>query len=136
LRTSANVDWADTDTDIFNPSTIWSASGPSIPSGNFNTGTYLSLLNENTVTYDRAIYDDHRLQLLGGFTAQRETDTGAAFAGQRFPDDDIRTLNAAETITGNTSESDWSMASVLGRMNYTLFDRYVLTATVRADGSS
>src|SRR5690606_26811874 len=70
------------------------------------------------------------------FTAQRETDTGAAFAGQRFPDDDIRTLNAAETITGNTSESEWSMASVLGRMNYTLFDRYVLTATVRADGSS
>src|SRR5690606_5835857 len=77
LRTSANVDWADTDTDIFNPSTIWGASGPSIPSGNFNTGTYLSLLNENTVTWDREINADNRLQLLGGFTAQRETDTGA-----------------------------------------------------------
>ena len=136
FRTSGNVDWADTDTEIFNPSTIWSASGPSIPSGNFNTGTYLSLLNENTVTIDRAIGENQRINVVGGFTAQQERSTNANFAGQRFPDDDIRTLNAAETITGNTGESEWSMASVLGRVNYTLLDRYVLTGTVRADGSS
>jgi TonB-linked SusC/RagA family outer membrane protein len=136
LRTSANVDWADTDTEVFNPSTIWAASGPSIPSGSFNTGTYLSLLNENTLTIDRNIGESQRLQLLGGFTAQQERSTGANFNGARFPDDDIRTLNAAETITGNTSESEWSMASVLGRANYTLLDRYILTGTIRADGSS
>lgn len=136
LRTTGNVDWADNDVETFSPSTIWGASGPSIPSGGFNTGTYLSLLNENTVTIDREINDANRVQLLGGFTVQQETNTGANFNGQRFPDDDIRTLNAAETITGNTSESQWSMASVLGRMNYTLLDRYALTATIRTDGSS
>ena len=136
LRTSGNVDWADTDVETFNPSTIWGASGPSIPSGGYNTSTYLSLLNENTLTIDRNLNEANRLQLLGGFTVQQETNTGANFNGQRFPDDDIQTLNAAETITGNTSESQWSMASVLGRMNYTLLDRYALTATIRADGSS
>lgn len=136
LRTSANVDWADTDVQTFRPSTIWGASGPSIPSGGYNTGTYLSLLNENTITIDRDLNESNRLQLLGGFTVQRESDTGANFNGQRFPDDDIQTLNAAETITGSTSESEWSMASVIGRLNYTLLDRYALTATLRADGSS
>lgn len=136
LETRGNVDWADTDTDVFNPSTIWAASGPSIPSGSFNTGTYLSLLSENTVTIDRAIGENQRINIVGGFTAQEETSTGANFNGARFPDDDIRTLNAAETITGNTSETEWSMASILGRVNYTLLDRYILTGTVRADGSS
>lgn len=136
LRTSANVDWMDRDTDLFNPSTIWSASGPSIPSGGFRTDTYLSLLSENTINVDRNIGQSSRINLLGGFTAQQEKETGASFNGQRFPDDDIRTLNAAETITGSTFESQWSMASVFGRMNYTLFDRYVFTTTLRADGSS
>ena len=137
FRTSANVDWADTDTETFNPSTIWSASGPSIPSGGFNTGTYLSILNENTLTVDRELREGHRINVVGGFTAQQERSTGANFNGQRFPDDDIRTLNAAETITGsNIQETQWSMASVLGRVNYSLFDRYILTGTIRADGSS
>ena len=95
LRTSGNVDWADTDVETFSPSTIWGASGPSIPSGGFDTSTYLSLLNENTITIDRNLNEANRLQLLGGFTVQQETNTGADFNGQRFPDDDIQTLNAA-----------------------------------------
>lgn len=136
FRTTGNVDWADTDTETFNPSTIWAESGPSIPSGGFSTGTYLSLLNENTLTIDRQIGDAHRFNVVGGFTVQQETSTSANFNGSRFPDDDIRTLNAAETITGNTGQSEWSMASVLGRVNYTLLDRYTLTGTIRADGSS
>src|SRR5690606_7968666 len=81
--------------------------------------------------------EGHRINVVGGFTAQQERSTGANFNGQRFPDDDIRTLNAAETITGsNIQETQWSMASVLGRVNYSLFDRYILTGTIRADGSS
>jgi TonB-dependent starch-binding outer membrane protein SusC len=136
FRTSLNVDMMDEDLETFNPSTIWGISGPSIPSGAFQTSTYLNWLNENTITFDRQVADAHRLQVLGGFTAQHEIVETGSFTGTRFPDDDIRTLNAAETITGNTGESEWSMASVLGRVNYTLLERYVFTATLRADGSS
>jgi hypothetical protein len=53
-----------------------------------------------------------------------------------FPDDDIRTLNVASNIDGFTNEQEWSLASVLGRVNYNLRDTYIFTATFRADGSS
>ena len=39
---------------------------PGFGGGSFNTGTYLSLLNENTLTIDRNIGESQRLQLLAG----------------------------------------------------------------------
>ncbi|MBW3608539.1 MAG: TonB-dependent receptor, partial [Actinobacteria bacterium] len=51
----------------------------------------------------------------------------------------MRTLNAANIVSvpnNGVEEEGWSLASVLGRVNYTLLDRYVLTATMRSDGSS
>lgn len=136
LRSSLSVDWSDGETKRFEPSTLWSAGGPSIPQGQFLTGRSLSWTSENTVNVDRRIGADHGFQLLGGFTAQQSTFQGSDFTGQDYPDDVVQTLNAAATIVGSTDESSWSMASVFGRVNYSLFDRYVLTATLRADGSS
>jgi TonB-dependent starch-binding outer membrane protein SusC len=136
FRSSVNLDWQDSDTETFNPSTIWGASGPSIPSGSYSTSGYLSWLNENTVNVDRMIGENSRLQVLAGATFQEEIENSGSFNGSLFPDDDIQTLNAAQTITGNTGEQGWSLASVLGRVNYTLLDRYVLTGTIRSDGSS
>lgn len=138
LRTSMNVDWGNTDETNFRPSILGGNNSPppSVPSGNFQTDNYLSWLSESTLNLNRSIGDRHRLQALAGFTIQREESTRGIFNGQQFPDDDIRTLNAAGTITGNTTEEMWSLMSYLGRVNYTLLDRYVLTATVRTDGSS
>ena len=138
FRTTANVDWADQDVENFRPSVIGglNSAPPSVPTGGFQTQTFLSWLNENTLTYDRSLGEAHRIQALGGFTIQRENTTTGTFNGQQFPDDDITTLNAAGTITGNTDESMWSLMSWLGRVNYTALDRYVFTGTVRTDGSS
>lgn len=136
LRSRLNVDWRDGQARTFEPSTLWTATGPSIPEGTFVTSRSLGWLSENTITVDRQISDAHRFQLLGGFTAQQTKSEGSDFTGEDFPDDEIQTLNAAATITGNTNESTWSMASVFGRLNYSLLDRYVLTATLRTDGSS
>lgn len=136
LRSSFNVRRTDDETRTFEPSTLWSGSGPAIPEGTFVTDKTLHWLSDNTITVDRQIGGSHRVQLLGGFTAQKTTGEGANFNGDDYPDDEIQTLNAAATITGSTSETAWSMASVFGRLNYTLFDRYVLTSTLRTDGSS
>ena len=136
LRSSFNVQRLDGQTKTFDPSTLWTATGPSIPSGTFGVRRSLQWVNENTINVTRQIGEVHNLQLLAGFTAQRQTLETGNFTGNNFPDDEIRTLNAAATITGNTGVSGWSMASVIGRLNYSLLDRYVLTATLRSDGSS
>lgn len=136
LRSSFSVDWADGETTEFEPSTLWTVSGPSIPEGQFLTSRSLNWTSENTINVDRRIGADHGFQLLGGFTAQQSTSQGSDFTGEDFPNDEIQTLNAAATIIGETSEESWSMASVFGRVNYSLLDRYVVTATLRTDGSS
>ena len=136
LRSSLNLNRWDVQTDYFLPSTLWSATGPAIPEGRFITDQSLSLLNENTINVDRRLGDAHQFQLLGGFTAQYTTAEGGNFRGQDYPSDDIQTLNAAGTITTQTSEAQWSLLSLFGRVNYSLLDRYVLTASLRTDGSS
>ncbi|MBW3629193.1 MAG: TonB-dependent receptor [Gemmatimonadetes bacterium] len=137
FRTSLNGDLSNTNVNTFNPSSIWNSSGPTIPSGANQTTGYLSWLNENTLTLDRFFGEAHRVQAVAGFTAQEEKERALTTSGSQFPDDDIRTLNAANIVSvGGIEEEGWSLASVLGRVNYTLLDRYVLTATMRSDGSS
>jgi TonB-linked SusC/RagA family outer membrane protein len=45
-------------------------------------------------------------------------------------------LNAAPKITGGTDAETWALVSYLGRLNYSYKNRYLLTATIRRDGSS
>lgn len=50
----------------------------------------------------------------------------------------IHSLDAgdAKTARNNNSRNTWAMESYFGRVNYTYDNRYLLTATVRTDGSS
>ncbi len=59
--------------------------------------------------------------------------------GSNYTDADIKTLNAANKIswTGTgSSASDWAIMSYFARASYNLNDTYLVTANVRADGSS
>jgi TonB-linked SusC/RagA family outer membrane protein len=54
-----------------------------------------------------------------------------------FPSNDIQALSAGTgsfTVNGNQAEN--ALRSFLGRANITLFDKYLVTATIRRDGSS
>ncbi|HLP96792.1 MAG TPA: TonB-dependent receptor [Saprospiraceae bacterium] len=87
-----------------------------------DTAKIQNWLWENTLTFDKT-WDILRLNVLAGQTAQEYT------FNKR------RTIN--EILQPNGEEnSDWAMLSYLGRVNATFYDRYLLTASVRADGSS
>lgn len=94
-------------------------------------------LNENTLNYQQQFGKDHSLGLLGGFTLQRSTGFSSDMVGRDFPDNSVTYLSAATRFTTNTSSFNaWTMASLLGRLNYSYKDRYLLQATIRRDGSS
>lgn len=96
-----------------------------------------SWLNENTLTYQNRFGENHSLNVMGGFTAQRATGFASDVVGRDYPDNSVSELSAATRFTTNTSRSDaWTMASLLARVNYSYKDRYFLQATVRRDGSS
>ena len=94
---------------------------------------------ENTLTYDQT-WENHRVNVLAGYTSQEFGDEafGASRAQFGSGQDELLYLNYGNDTTQlNSGEaSQWAMISYLARANYTLMDRYLLTASMRVDGSS
>ncbi len=95
-------------------------------------------LNENYFTLKKEFADVHFLTFMAGFTTQTSSSRGSRLEGHGFVNDNLKNENmnaAQEQITSN-----WLSKSVLnswiGRASYTLHDKYLLTLTGRADGSS
>lgn len=95
-------------------------------------------LNENTLTYDKTV-GVHHVNVLGGFTVQREISEEVEAKGQNFVNDILtyNNLEAAGLVQPAASGANqWSLMSYLGRINYGFRERYLLTVSLRADGSS
>lgn len=105
---------------------------------NVANGDRTSLLAENTLTLRHAVGDKSDFTLLGGFTAQSTRNGSNTADGVGFTSDLLgyNRLNLAETITGASSSSLEHLLSFVSRANVNLLGRYLLTATLRADGSS
>src|SRR5690606_1920761 len=93
---------------------------------------------DNTATYDKWFGDDHHLNFIGLFSMQKETHQGSQMRGVGMPfDSDWHAIQSAEETT-DVSSYYWesSMLSYMGRLNYSFQDKYLITLTGRADGSS
>jgi TonB-linked SusC/RagA family outer membrane protein len=91
---------------------------------------------ENTVDYQTSFGEDHRVDALIGFTAQKQRDERNRVIAQNFPDDQVRTVNGGQITGGDQFIEEWSLVSYLARVNYVFKNRYLVTATVRSDRSS
>lgn len=93
------------------------------------------ILVEHLLTFDRT-FGNHKLSALAGYSYQ---DTRYRFlqgSGQGMPEG-IREVDAASSglaTSGNSSRS--VLTSILGRAFYSYDNRYLITATIRRDGSS
>lgn len=104
-----------------------------------NTGYEFNLLWENTLSYSGE-WNGHRLNALAGITAQRYRNENLGGSRRNVAEEDptFYYLSAGQ-LNGQTnynSAFEWAMVSYLGRVNYSYQNRYLLTATFRADGSS
>lgn len=105
-----------------------------------SAATTMSMLNENTLQYRREM-GRHDFTLLGGYTYQQQDVDGENMTNTGFVSDITGYFDiGAGTQEGGPSISSrhtgQTLKSWLGRVNYSLSDRYLMTATVRADGSS
>ncbi|WP_201984037.1 SusC/RagA family TonB-linked outer membrane protein [Hymenobacter rubidus] len=93
---------------------------------------------ENTLTYNRTFGPDHNLTLLGGYSAQRNTNEGSNVFGQSgtYTNSAIEYVTAAGQLFGTASYNANALTSVFGRLDYSFKERYILTAALRTDGSS
>ena len=106
--------------------------------GVFTNNKYTDLLSENTLNYTKSA-NKNELNILAGFTSQTTKIQNQQTTGNDFPSDDIRTLNSAAQIdkTGTSGTNNQiGLVSYLGRINYAYDNKYLLSASYRADGSS
>ncbi len=138
IRTSLGLVYDNTQQDIFRPKSLWRpfAPAPTYADGSSATNNSINWLSETMLTYNTIFNDNHKVDVLAGFTAQRNRDQGNYLYARNFPNDLVHTLNAGQVQSGNSSVQEWSLLSYLGRANYSYKDRYLLTATIRFDGSS
>lgn len=101
-----------------------------------NNGEQFYLQTENTLTYqlNKGI---HRLTAVGGFSASVFNWTmmsAQVLNASNITQNDNLGTGVPKSINSDKVKS--SLASFFGRANYSLADKYLMTLTIRADGSS
>ena len=110
-----------------------------------SVGTFTNVdenqLVENTLTYsfDRGV---HNLVVLAGHSFQQFFSRGKGFSMEGFVDNDVlpayqdQTSSQDRPTTFSSFAVENELQSFFGRLNYSFDGKYLLTATMRADGSS
>nr|MBX2876567.1 SusC/RagA family TonB-linked outer membrane protein [Saprospiraceae bacterium] len=97
---------------------------------------FVGTLIENTLNYSKS-FGGHNLDLLAGYTSQKGSARSVIGIGTNFSTNDQRVLSAAidnTDVNGQLQQN--ALLSVLGRINYNFKGKYLLSATIRRDGSS
>lgn len=98
--------------------------------------TIKNILVENFATYNDK-FGDFSLSAMLGHSFQKVTTRSAKLDGSGFPSPSFDVVGVASSLDAYSgSLSDYAMESYFGRATFSYKDRYVLTATLRTDGSS
>ena len=135
LRISGSHENMDNRSDYYRTSRVPDLSNEAI----VRTAQDVTLINENIANYTTTFGEDHDLTITAGITQQQNTNRQVSASGTNFISDfpGTNSLGSAEAFNVlSSSYLKWNMLSYLGRVNYGFKDRYLLTLSYRADGSS
>ena len=106
--------------------------------GSISNNKVINLVNENTLTYNKTINRNNVINAVGGFSMQRVKLSADGFSAIQVPNESlgIAGLDEGTPTFVSSSASESILASFFGRFNYTYRGKYLLTASMRADGSS
>ncbi|AKP52973.1 SusC/RagA family TonB-linked outer membrane protein [Cyclobacterium amurskyense] len=138
FKSSISLDILGSNRRLFQPSTYGvSGNAPTNRArAEYATEFYYSWLTENTLNYNRTIDVDHNIDALVGYSAQKFSQENTILTGIDFPDDDVQWIDAAAIKNGSSNLGEWSLLSLFSRVNYNYKGKYLLSASIRRDGSS
>lgn len=97
---------------------------------------YYNWLWENQLTYTTTLRGGHNLTAVLVQSAQKETTKTNSVEATDYPNDYIQTINGGTVSSGSSKTAAWSLASYLARVQYSYQGKYMVSAAIRADGSS
>lgn len=135
LKVLGGVESSDDRGDYYQSLTFFNSQGVA----SVSTSQFISLLNENTLTYQKSIAGNHNIVALAGITYQDFISKNLSGSGSGFLSDITESYNlGAAAIPGipGSGYSKSSILSYLGRFDYNFKSKYLMTLSLRADGAS
>lgn len=139
FKSMIGIDYNDVTREYYRPKNL-SYRTEKAPTAYYNMATerrslIFNSLFENTLNYN-IVLGNHSIKALLGFSAQKE-ENGYTFAiGRDFTSDKAHTIDNALTRDAGSEKREWSMISYFSRAIYNYLGKYMLTVSMRADGSS
>lgn len=133
FRTTGNVNYQHYSSDLYTTVKYNGANNTHSMASNDRT----SFVWDNLLTFYKT-FDRHDVTAMAGTSMERFRYETLSAEGRGFPDDDVLT-NLTSATTKQSMESDvvgHSLASAFARIQYKYNNRYLITGTYRADGSS
>ncbi len=135
IKISGGLENRDDRTDSYTTRNFINSAG----SASVSTGQFVSLLNENTISYNKSFNKKHNISAVAGLSYQDFLNTSLSGSGTGFLSDVFETYNLGAATTPGIPGSGYSksiLLSYLGRVNYNYKGKYFATTSYRADGAS
>jgi TonB-linked SusC/RagA family outer membrane protein len=114
-----------------------SSDGAGLGKGTYITAQTVSLNTNNYFTFTPNLGAKHRLSAVVGMSYLQNDNKYAYLQGENYPSDAVPDLSGAATITGGTNTNErYTFLSYFLRANYAYQGKYLLSASIRTDGSS
>ncbi|MDR1666637.1 MAG: TonB-dependent receptor [Bacteroidales bacterium] len=136
-RLSANINMRNSEAGTYQSSLHTSASG-SKGHGTLSNSSDYEYLIDNILTYGKT-FGVHDVEMVLVQSVNRDRSKSIGTTAEQFPSDLFKwnAIPDAELILKpSRGITQRSLASFVGRLRYGLLDRYLLTASIRSDGSS
>ncbi|WP_308756943.1 TonB-dependent receptor [uncultured Bacteroides sp.] len=139
IRATAGVDISWTQADQYTPTTTKHGFSLNGEASKQNANSQMNLVNV-IANFNKTFADKHDVSVMAGWEYKKQSWDGMGIVARDFPFDTPLMNNIGSSQQEKPTISSYrgtnEMASWIGRVNYTLLDRYILTANLRIDGSS
>lgn len=136
FRSSFGTDFLNQNEEEFNFRNVQSLDTSEVSNAWDRRTTVLNWSNSNYFNYNFKLKEKHDFTILLGNETQRSNRNGVGLYGEKFPNDYFTQPGDAAIKRGYSYTTGWSFASFFGRINYKLKDKYLLSSSMRYDGSS
>ncbi|WP_441902082.1 SusC/RagA family TonB-linked outer membrane protein [Pedobacter psychrotolerans] len=139
-RANLGLDFIQSNNGYYTGVGIGSATATTVSTaGVSNSQTYHWTL-ENLLTYDRTFSEKHNFNVVALYSAEQNKFNSSSMSARDIPSDAFQFYNLGqangELTIGNGNYNLSGLMSYMGRVMYSYDNRYLISATIRSDGSS
>lgn len=137
FKTMLGADFQSNNINYYSPSTVgaYRTAAPKPAVASETDGYVWNYISENTLTYAKT-FGEHDINLLAGYSFQKENGNSTLINGTNIPDDNLGNISGASNFSVVKTAYTWTQLSYFSRFQYAFKGRYLLTASIRRDGSS